>query len=216
MINEQINKYNDNLIESKTIITMNDYIKNIYKLKYNSDLNIFDEFGFNNIDSYIIYSTKYNLIKSNNNKYINYYLLLELCIKYYNDYQVKLNKRYNICIKNKKIITMYYNLNIIDKCNDYLLEHNYYIIDYIKKINKLKYNVNIKFMDIFIKLIDIYDSNKHKTYLIKSYNTKIYAEYYIFLEKSINHFNDYQKQFNKKYNIYINEKKLDNINNFIL
>jgi hypothetical protein len=210
MINEQINKYNNNLIESKTIINIKDYIKDIYKLKYNNNLNIFDEFGLNNIDS-----TKYNLIKSDNNKYINYYLLLELCIKYYNDYQVKLNKEYNICLKNKKIIYMYYNVNIIDKYNDYLLEYNYNIIDYIKKINKIKYNIDIKFMNIFIKLVDIDESYKHKINLIQSYNTKKYAEYYIFLEKSINHYNDYQKQQNKKYLIYFNNKKTD-ISNFIL
>ena len=212
MINEQINKYNISLVESKTNININDYIKNIYKLKYNSDINIFDKIGLSDIN--MMYSTKYNLIKSNNNKYINYYLLLELCIKYYNDYQIKLNKRYDICFKTRDIIYMYYNTNIIDKYNNYLLEHNYYIIDYIKRINKI-YNVDIKFMDIFIKLVDIEESYKHKKYLIQSYNTNKYIEYYIYLEKSINHYNDYQKQQNKKYLIYYNNKKID-ICNFIL
>ena len=34
-------------------------------------------------------------------KYAKYYLLLEKCIKYYNDYQNKLNYKYIIKLKNK-------------------------------------------------------------------------------------------------------------------
>ena len=35
-------------------------------------------------------------------KYAKYYILLEVCIKYYNDYQILLNKTYNIELKDKK------------------------------------------------------------------------------------------------------------------
>jgi small-conductance mechanosensitive channel len=37
----------------------------------------------------------------NTKKYAKYYILLEKCIKYYNDYQLELNKKYIIKLKNK-------------------------------------------------------------------------------------------------------------------
>ena len=43
------------------------------------------------------------LMRSKNTKiYAKYYLLLEKCIKYFNDYQLELNKKYIIKLKNKK------------------------------------------------------------------------------------------------------------------
>ena len=56
-------------------------------------------------------------------KYANYYLLLEECIKYFNDYQTELNKKYIIKLKSKilkkenKICSLEEKLNIIIKSN---------------------------------------------------------------------------------------------------
>jgi len=41
-------------------------------------------------------------MRSKNTKiYAKYYILLEKCIKYFNDYQLELNKKYIIKLKNK-------------------------------------------------------------------------------------------------------------------
>ena len=44
---------------------------------------------------------------------------------------------------------------IINEYNTYLVENqiNINIIDYIKEVNKLEYNINIKFIDEFIELV---------------------------------------------------------------
>jgi len=156
----------------------------------------------------------------------------------------------------------------------YLIENqvNVNIIDFVKEINKLKYNIDISFIDEFIELVSkdeccihhnmlqkysilklnkgsndvkvILEQNnfieneeylvrnvpeqlssgtkyKNEYYLhpeafkiclMRSKNTKIYAKYYILLEKCIKYFNDYQLELNKKYIIKLKNKieKKDN------
>ena len=148
---------------------------------------------------------------------------------------------------------------------------NVNIIDFVKEINKLKYNIDISFIDEFIELVSkdeccihhnmlqkygisnlkggTSDINKlliqnnfietedyqlrnvselrpqggtsikneyylhpeaFKICLMRSKNTKIYAKYYILLEKCIKYFNDYQLEFNKKYIIKLKEKNKEN------
>ena len=145
----------------------------------------------------------------------------------------------------------------IEEYNNYLVEKktDVDIIEYIKKINTIEYNIDISFIDEFIKLIDkniccIHHSmlqkygvlklkkgtchvkdllvqnefienkdfeitnvrelrsqggthNKNEYYLhpetfklclIRSKNTKVYARYYLLLEKSIKYFKEYQKK----------------------
>jgi phage anti-repressor protein len=59
-------------------------------------------------------------------RYAKYYLLLEKCIKYYNDYQIELNKKYIIKLKNK----------IVDK-DDKIDERNLKIDEQNSKIDEL-------------------------------------------------------------------------------
>ena len=83
-------------------------------------------------------SFKICLMRSKNTKiYAKYYLLLEECIKYYNDFQIELNKKYIIKLKNKnkekdilikekdnKIDILEEKMNILLKTNKQILEDN--------------------------------------------------------------------------------------------
>ena len=66
----------------------------------------------------------------NTNIYADYYLLLEECIKYFNDYQIELNKKYIIKLKSKiikkenKICSLEEKLDTIIKNNEQLLKSN--------------------------------------------------------------------------------------------
>ena len=66
----------------------------------------------------------------NTNIYADYYLLLEECIKYFNDYQMELNKKYIIKLKSKilkkenKICSLEEKLDTIIRNNEQLLKSN--------------------------------------------------------------------------------------------
>jgi hypothetical protein len=66
----------------------------------------------------------------NTNIYADYYLLLEECIKFFNDYQIELNKKYIIKLKSKivhknnKISSLEEKLDVIIKSNKELLQSN--------------------------------------------------------------------------------------------
>jgi phage anti-repressor protein len=157
-----IEKYNNNLVNSKTIITIINYVKAVNRLKYNIDIDFIDEFielvnkdecciHHSMLQKYGILSlnkgtthvkdmiTQYNFIENDDfrlskvresaskggcthkneyyfhprafkiclmrslktQKYAKYYLLLEECIKYFNEYQIETNKQYTIHLKEK-------------------------------------------------------------------------------------------------------------------
>jgi hypothetical protein len=155
---------------------------------------------------------------------------------------------------------------------NYLIENkvNVNIIDFVKEINKLKYNIDISFIDEFIELVSkdeccihhsmlvkygiltlkkgttdinrLLEQNnfidndyqichvaelrpqggtsiKNEYYLhprafkiclIRSKNTKKYANYYLLLEECIKYYNDYQLELNKKYIIKLKDKNKEN------
>ena len=94
-------------------------------------------------------------------KYAKYYLLLEKCIKYYNDYQIELNKKYIIKLKNKivekdnKIDSLEEKLNIIIENNKELLKSNNELLSRSKKSEKNDRKMNQRLEDITINLDDI-------------------------------------------------------------
>lgn len=101
----------------------------------------------------------------NTKKYARYYILLEKCIKYYNDYQILLNKTYNIELKDKNM-----ELNKKIKIKD----NNIKIKD--KKINNLEEKINnmLKSNDKMMKKMD--DQTKqinNQTKQIKKQNKKM-------------------------------------------
>ena len=75
--------------------------------------------------------------------YANYYLLLEECIKYFNDYQIELNKKYIIKLKSKiikkdnKIDHLEEKLNTIIKQNDETHKMNEELIEQNNKTHKM-------------------------------------------------------------------------------
>ena len=73
-------------------------------------------------------------MRSKNTKiYAKYYLLLEKCVKYYNDYQIELNKKYIIKLKNK-IDRKDNKICSLEEKIDKLLEDNKEIIKRSKKM----------------------------------------------------------------------------------
>jgi hypothetical protein len=192
----EITKYNNSLVDSKTIINIIDYVKAINKLKYNIDIDFIDEFielvdkdeccihhkmlqkygilslnkgsthikrileqnefeenidfrlsnvgesapkgGCTHKKEYFLHPRAFKicLMRSLKNKqYARYYILLEECIKYFNEYQIELNKRYNILLKEKiqekdnKISNLEEKLDNIISTNKELLLNNKEILN---------------------------------------------------------------------------------------
>jgi len=73
-------------------------------------------------------------------KYAKYYLLLEKCIKYYNDYQIELNKKYIIKLKSK-IIKKDNKIDSLEAKMDKLLKSN-------EETNKINKETNNKYNEI--------------------------------------------------------------------
>jgi len=117
-------------------------------------------------------------------KYAKYYLLLEECIKYFNDYQDKLKEKYIIKLKDKhkenkilikekdnKIDSLEEKLNTIIKNNEELLKSNEELLKYSRKAEKNNRKLEQKLDDTNDNLIDIKDelteSNKKLGYACK-------------------------------------------------
>jgi len=88
----------------KKILDQNNFIENEdFNLRNVSDFKNSNG-GRGNKNEYFLHprSFKICLMRSLKTKiYAKYYLLLEECIKYYNDYQIELNKKYIIKLKIK-------------------------------------------------------------------------------------------------------------------
>ena len=256
----EITKYNNNLIDSKTIINIIDYVKAVNKLKYNIDIDFIDKFielvdkddccihhimlqkygvlglnkgttdikrileqyEFQQNEDYLIRKvaeqvssgTKYKneyllhprafkicLMRSiKTKKYARYYLLLEESIKYFNEYQIELNKKYNLLlkdkIKEKENIIIQKDTNI-DKLsadikellnkqdlllnkNDTLLSENKEMKDILKK-NQLKLDrtfdklvgVNEELTDVKYKLDDVNEELTDVKYKLDDTNEEL-------------------------------------------
>jgi len=163
--------------------------------------------------------------------------------------------------------------NNVNEYVNYLIENqiNINIIEFVKEINKIKYNIDISFIDEFIELVnkdeccinnimlekygvlklnkgttrvkELLEQNnfienedyqlskvrelrpqggssiKYKYYLhprafkiclMRSKNTKKYANYYLLLEEAIKYFNDYQNLLKDKYIIKLKTKNKEN------
>ena len=84
------------------------------------------------------------------------------------------------------------NYTTINEYNDYLVENQIQIniIDFVKEVNKIKYNIDISFIDEFIELV----SNK----IIKTLFLLFYRMLYIMIK---NNFENFIKNPNKSYKI---------------
>jgi len=95
-------------------------------------------------------------------RYAKYYLLLEECIKYYNDYQIELNKKYIIKLKSKiikkdaELIIKDDKINELIKKMDDLLISNKSMEESLNKANyKLDETTNIKNQRFLILVIEL-------------------------------------------------------------
>ena len=127
----EIISLNKGTTDIKRILEQNNFIENEdYLLR-----NVAQQFlsGIKYKNEYFLHpeSFKICLMRSQKTrKYAKYYLLLEECIKYFNDYQIELNKKYIIKLKNKivekddKIDHLENKLNTIIKNNEDLIKQN--------------------------------------------------------------------------------------------
>jgi hypothetical protein len=146
----------------KKILDQNKFIENDeYLLRNVSELH---ESGKKYKNEYYLHpeSFKICLMRSlKTNIYAKYYLLLEKCIKYFNDYQIELNKKYIIKLKNKiakkdnKIDSLEEKLNIIIENNKELIKSNNELLNRSKKSEKNDRKMKQQLEDITINLDDI-------------------------------------------------------------
>ena len=98
-----ISKLKGTTNDIKKILEQNDFIENKdFELRNVSQLR--PQGGTTNKNEYYLHPIAFKicLIRSlKTKKYAKYYLLLEECIKYYNDFQIELNKKYIIKLKDK-------------------------------------------------------------------------------------------------------------------
>ena len=119
------------------------------------------------------------LMRSKNKKeYAYYYILLEECIKYFNDYQIELNKKYIIKLKNTEIIIKDDKIDKLlkktDEQNlkiDNLLKANEELLIRSKRTEKHDRKMKQQIEDITINLDDIKEEltfyKKIKDFFIK-------------------------------------------------
>jgi hypothetical protein len=203
MVDIEINKFNNDLIEQQQTINIIDYVKEVNNRYYQIDIKFIDEFielvnkddccihhnllqkygisklkggtadikkiliqnkfeenkdytlrnvsesapsgGCTHKIEYYLHPTSFKicLIRSKNTRvYARYYLLLEICIKYFNDYQNKLKEKYIIIYKNK--IDEQKNLLIVKDDKIDKLEHK---LDIIIEDNKQTNIINEKLLE---------------------------------------------------------------------
>ena len=116
----------------KRILEHNDFIENEdFQLRNVAQFN--SKGGCTHKNEYFLHPRAFKicLMRSlKTKKYAKYYLLLEECIKYFNDFQIKLKEKYFIKLKNKivqkdnKICKLEEKRNILLKTNEQILEDN--------------------------------------------------------------------------------------------
>jgi hypothetical protein len=119
-------------------------------------------------------------------KYAKYYLLLEECIKYFNDYQIELNKKYIIKLKSKivkkdhKIDHLEEKLNTIIKNNEKLIKQNdethkmnEELLKSNKSIEKLLNNANYKLDETLEQLDEVHNELETTNTELEDTNEKL-------------------------------------------
>ena len=228
----EITKYNNSLIDSKTIINIIDYVKAVNKLKYNIDIDFIDKFielvdkdeccihhkmlqeygilglnkgttdikrileqyeleenqdyklrkvaelnkgGRGNKNEYFLHPRAFKicLMRSIKTKiYAKYYLLLEECIKYFNEYQIELNKKYIINLEDK----IKENKNIIIQKDDKIDELDKNIKQLLSENKEMKNMLEknqLKLDKTFDRLVGVNDELRDVKYKLDDTNDKL-------------------------------------------
>lgn len=135
---------------------------NQYELEENKDYKLsnvgeFSKGGKGNTNEYLLHPRAFKicLMRSKNTKlYAKYYLLLEECIKYFNDYQLELQRIYIIEYKNK-ISDQELNLKFKDNKIDELQKDLKELIKLNKRIDKRSRILEDQLNDANYKLDDV-------------------------------------------------------------
>ena len=151
----------------RKIIEQNNFIENEdYQLRKVSELR--PQGGISNKNEYYLHPRAFKicLMRSlKTKKYAKYYLLLEECIKYFNDYQLQLNKNYTIKLETKVREHKETISNLENKLNEVLSE--------LKKSNEELRQTNSKLDNMNENLEDVkYDLEEVKDEL-KDTNIKL-------------------------------------------
>jgi len=96
-------------------------------------------------------------------KYAKYYLLLEECIKYFNDYQDKLKEKYIIKLKNK-IVEKDDNIYSLEEKLNTIIENNKELLNYSKKADKKNRKLEQKLDNVNNNLDDIKEELNESNY----------------------------------------------------
>ena len=178
------------LLEKYKIISKKDSTNNIRRLLEQHNFNEGEDFkplnierftngGRNNKNQYCLHPKAFKLClmrSKNTKKYAHYYILLEDCIKHYNDYQIFLLNTYNIKLKDKikenKIIIYQQNneikelhskVDLLLKNNEKTLENNNQLLQDNKKLLDKLDHANEQLEDIQDELSEVKDELRDTT-----------------------------------------------------
>jgi chromosome segregation ATPase len=177
-----IEAYNQYLINNQIIPTIIDYVKEINKIKYHIDINFINGFiesvnqdecyirhnMLQDDDSQLLYVTEQVRHRVYNTEYAKYYLILEESIKYFNDYQLELNKKYIIKLKNK-IEKKDCKIDKLEEKVNKLLENN----EKILKDNENTKIMNDKLLDSLNNANCKLDKTNNELYTLKNQNNEL-------------------------------------------
>ena len=179
---------NKGTTDIKRILEQNDFIENDdFKLRNVAEFN--SKGGRGNKNEYYLHPRAFKicLMRSKNTKiYAKYYLLLEECIKYFNDYQDKLKEKYIIKLKSKiikkdnMIDHLEEKLNTIIKNNEELIKQNNEthkmnkeLLKSNKSIEKLLNNANYKLDETLEQLDEVHNELETTNTELEDTNEKL-------------------------------------------
>ena len=156
----EILKLNKGTYDVKIMLKQNNFIENKeYQLRNVPELR--PQGGSSIKNEYYLHPRAFKicLMRSKNKKeYAYYYILLEECIKYYNDYQIELNKKYIIKLKEK------------NKKNKIIIKEK---DDKIDKLEKLMMKANIKLDEVLDKLDEVHEELETTNTELEETNDKL-------------------------------------------
>ena len=167
-----------NMLQKYGILSLNCTTNNIKRVLEQNNFIVDEDFRLLNVEQsksggcthkneYYLHPDAFKIClmrSKNTKKYAKYYILLEKCIKYFNDYQLELNKKYNIKLKLKiekkdiKIDKLEEKINKILEDNKIMLENNKKILDDNKNLEVLLINSNNKLSKLENKKCELFDS----------------------------------------------------------
>jgi len=174
-------KLNKGTTDIKNLISQNDFIENEdFRLRNVSESA--SKGGCTHKKEYYFHprSFKKCLMRSKNTKiYADYYLLLEECIKYFNDYQIKLKDTYIIKLKTKlirkdnKIDHLEEKLNTIIKNNEKLINQNEDLLKSNKIMQESLTKANYKLDETLEKLDEVHEELENTNTELEDTNEKL-------------------------------------------